>query len=160
MVLAAAICLSAVVVGQSKKTGNLIKEGGGVDGINVGVSTSDDVIKKYGKVYLWEKNQKYSYQMTYLDRGLSFYMCQADKKEVIFLIEIKPPFQGKTSKGLALGQSTKEEAEKLYGPPLDTHDDLEYPGVNLIFSKSGNRTVVSEIDIVESSGIRQCDDVP
>lgn len=138
---------------QSKPTYQTIKEGSGVMGIKVGKSTSSDVTKKFGKVYRWEINKKYSYQMTYDRLGLSFYMCQADKKETIFLIEIKSPFKGKTSKGVTLGQSTKEETEKIYGKPKD---GFEYPGVNFYYNKYGKRNIISEIDILETSGLRQC----
>ena len=144
----------AAVKPAAAKSAMVIKEGVGVDGIVVGKSTSADVIKKYGKVYKWEVNKKYSYQMTYLDRGLSFYFCQNDKKEQIFLIEIKSPFKGKTSRGVTLAKSTKEETEKIYGPPKD---GFEYPGINFYYNRYGKRNLITEIDIVEKSGLRQCD---
>lgn len=139
---------------QTKPTYKTINEGVGIEGIKVGKSTSADVIKKFGKVYRWEINKKYSYQMTYDRIGLSFYLCQADKKETVFLIEIKSPYKGKTSKGVILGQTTKEETEKLYGKPKD---GFEYPGINFYYNKYGKRNVISEIDILEKSGLRQCD---
>jgi hypothetical protein len=155
LIAAAASWLAAAGFGQSKEQPGLIREGVGVGGIRVGASTSDDVVKKFGKVYLWERNKKYSYQMTYPDKGLSFYLCQADKNEVIFLIEIKSPFKGMTGKGIVLGRSTKEETERIYGPP---HDGFEYPGINFYYNRYGKRNVISEIDIVERSGLRQCDE--
>lgn len=133
---------------------DLIKEGVGVGGIKVGSSTSKDVEKKYGRAYLWEKNKKYSYQMTYPDKGLSFYICQADARETIFLIEIKSPFKGKTTKGITIGRSTKQETEKAYGKP---RDGFEYPGINFYFNRYGRREIITEIDILERSGIKQCD---
>lgn len=132
----------------------IIKEGIGIDGIIVGKSTSKDVIKKFGKVYRWEVNKKYSYQMTYPEAGVSFYFCQNDKTEEIFLIEIKSPYKGKTSRGITLGRSTKEETEKIYGKPKD---GFEYPGINFYYNRYGNRNLITEIDIVERSGLRQCD---
>lgn len=140
--------------GQTLKPVKIIKEGEGIDGLVVGRSTSADVIKKYGKVYRWEVNKKYSYQMTYADLGLSFYMCQNDKKEEIFLIEIKSPFKGKTSKGITIGRSTKEETEKAYGKPIE---GFQYPGIHFYYNKYGNRNLITEIDIVEKKGLRQCD---
>lgn len=139
---------------QAKKPLTTIKEGSGIDGIVVGKSTSADVIKKYGKVYRWEVNKKYSFQMTYPDRGLSFYMCQNDKKEQIFLIEIKAPFKGKTSKGVTLAKSTKEETEKLYGKPKD---GFEYPGIHFYYNRYGKKNLITEIDIIEKTGLRQCE---
>jgi hypothetical protein len=154
-------CLLAVVLfaldstnAQTSKQLKVIKEGSGIDGIVVGRSTSADVIKKYGKVYRWEVNKKYSYQMTYPDLGLSFYMCQNDKREEIFLIEIKSPFRGKTTKGVTLAKSTKEETEKIYGPPKN---GFEYPGIQFYYNRYGKRNLITEIDIVEKTGLRQCD---
>jgi len=141
---------------QPAKPGGLkiIKEGVGIDGIVVGRSTSKDVIKKFGKVYRWEVNKKYSYQMTYDNAGVSFYFCQSDKTEEIFLIEIKSPYKGKTTKGIVLGRSTKEETEKIYGKPKD---GFEYPGINFYYNRYGKRNLITEIDITEKTGLRQCD---
>lgn len=139
---------------QSSTPLKIIREGVGIDRIVVGRSTSADVIKTYGKVYRWEINKRYSYQMTYPELGLSFYMCQNDKREEIFLIEIKSPFKGKTSKGVTLARSTKEEAEKIYGKPKE---GFQYPGVHFYYNKYGNRNLITEIDIVEKTGLRQCD---
>jgi hypothetical protein len=164
IVVAATLCLAVVGSGQTKQKLSptptkqrlsSIKDGAGIEGIKVGKSTSADVIKRFGKVYRWEVNKKYSFQMTYDRIGLSFYFCQADKKEEIFLIEIKAPYKGKTSKGVVIGQSTKEETEKLYGKP---HDGFEYPGINFYYNKYGKRNVITEIDILEKSGLRQCQD--
>ncbi len=157
--IAAILLATAFVNGQSKPTPpkqqlRLIREGVGVDGIAVGKSTSGDVVKKYGKVYRWEVNKKYSYQMTYDKAGVSFYFCQNDKREQIFLIELKSPFMGKTSRGVTLGKSTKEETEKVYGKP---RDGFEYPGINFYYNRYGKRNIITEIDITEKSGIRQCD---
>ncbi len=152
----AAIVLVAFgsVNAQASKPLKVIREGVGIDGIVVGRSTSADVIKKYGKVYRWEINKKYSYQMTYSELGLSFYLCQNDKREEIFLIEIKSPFKGKTSKGVTLARSTKEETEKIYGKPKE---GFQYPGIHFYYNKYGNRNLITEIDIVEKTGLRQCD---
>lgn len=151
------VCAAALIaLPQTVTKPNVIKEGVGVMGIKVGSSTSKDVVKKFGKVYRWEINKKYSYQMTYDRSGVSFYFCQQDKKEVIFLIEMKAPFKGTTTKGVTLGTTTKEETEKLYGKPKD---GFEYPGINFYYNKYGKRNVISEIDILETKGLRQCDDV-
>ncbi len=140
--------------GQATRPYKVIREGVGIDGIAVGRSTSADVIKKYGKAYRWEVNKKYSFQMTYPERGLSFYFCQNDKREGIFLIEIKAPFRGKTANGVTLAKSTKEETEKIYGKPKE---GFQYPGIHFYYNRYGNRNLITEIDIIEKSGIRQCD---
>ena len=130
-----------------------IYEGKGVDGIVVGRSTMNDVAGKLGKNYRREVNKKYSYQMTYDRLGLSFYVCQSDKKKQIFLIEIKSPFKAQTKRGVILGKSTKEETEKIYGKPKN---GFEYPGINFYYNVFGSRKIISEIDIKENSGLRQC----
>lgn len=151
-VLFAALAVSSSA--QTAKPLNVIKEGVGIEGIKVGKSTSKDVLKKFGSRPRRELNKKYSGQLTYDRLGLSFYYCQSDKKETIFLIEIKAPYKGKTSKGVILGQSTKEETEKIYGKP---RNGFEYKGVNFYYNRYGRRNVISEIDVVESKGLRQCD---
>lgn len=155
------LCLLTVILfaliptnAQTSKPLKVIKEGSGIDGIVVGKSTAADVVKKYGKVYRWEINKKYSFQMTYPDKGLSFYMCQNDQREQIFLIEIKAPFKGKTSKGVTLAKSTKEETEKIYGRPKD---GFEYPGIHFYYNRYGKKNLITEIDIIEKTGLRQCD---
>ena len=132
---------------------NVVKEGVGIEGIKVGRSTSADVIKKFGKRYRREVNKKYSEQLTYDKRGLSFYFCQSDKKKEIFLIEIKSPYKAKTARGVTLGKSTKEETEKIYGKP---REGFQYKGINFYYNKYGKKNLISEIDVLENSGVRQC----
>jgi hypothetical protein len=132
---------------------SIIKEGVGIEGIAVGKSTVDDVVKKFGKNYRWLTNKKYSYQMSYERLGLSFYLCQADTRKQIFVIEIKSPYKAKTSKGIVLGESSLEDIEKKYGRSTS---GLEYKGVNFYYNRYGKKTIVTEIDVVENTGIRQC----
>ena len=146
--------LPVLVIGQEKQQLNVIKEGVGIEGIKVGRSSAKDVVKRFGKKYRLEVNKKYSKQLTYDRAGLSFYYCQSDKRETVFLIEIKSPYKGRTSRGVTLGRSTKEETEKIYGKPKD---GFEYKGINFYYNKYGKRKLISEIDIVENSGLRQCD---
>jgi hypothetical protein len=134
------------------KAYNVVKEGVGVEGIKVGKSSAKDVVKKFGSPRR-EANKKYSYQLTYDRRGLSFYYCQGDKKETIFLIEIKKPYLAKTSRGVVLGESTKEATEKIYGKP---RNGFEYKGVNFYYNRYGRRNIISEIDVLENKGLRQC----
>ncbi len=154
LTLALALFLAAIANGQAKPKLNIVKEGVGIEGIKVGRSTSADVVKKFGKRYRREVNKKYSNQMTYDRLGLSFYTCQSDKRSVIFLIEIKAPYKAKTSRGVTLGLSTKEETEKIYGKPSE---GFEYRGINFYYNKYGKRNLITGIDIKERSGMRQCD---
>ncbi len=132
----------------------IAKEGIGVEGIAVGKSTKRDVEKKFGKNYKLEKNGKYSFQMTYRN-GLSFYMCQTDKRQEIFNIEMRSPFNVKTSKGIILRQSTLEDIEKIYGK---AKEGLRYRGVEFYYTKIKGKNIVTVIDIVEPKGLRQCEE--
>lgn len=55
---------------------------------------------------------------------------------------------------MSIRKSTKEETEKLYGKPKD---GFEYPGINFYYNRYGNRNLITEIDVLEKSGMRQCD---
>ena len=138
-------------VNAQQKT-SVIKEGVGIGKLKVGVSTKKDVEKEFGKKYKWITNKKYSYQMTYAN-GVTFYICQADIRQEIFDIEIRSPFQGKTSRGITLRQSTIEDVKKIYGT---AKKGLRYQGIEFYYQKIGGKNVVTVIDVVEKSGLRQC----
>jgi hypothetical protein len=159
--LAVLICCLAVsaAAAQSTKQTNKIKvvtEGVGFDGIRVGKSTQADVVKKFGKNYKFKTHKKYSYQMIY-PGGLSFYICQSDKRQQIFDIELRAPFEAQTSKGIILGKSTLEDIYKTYGEK-SKDKGLQYRGVSFYYAKSKGKNIVTVIDIVENSGIRQCEE--
>lgn len=149
--------LFALAQGSDKNDANVktIREGVGIEGVVVGRSTKEDIEKKFGKNYKWIENKKYSYQMTYADKGLSFYICQSDTKKQIFVIEIKQPYKGKTKRGITLGQSTLEDVYKLYGKNK-TKDDLEYRGIGFYYNSIKGKKIITAMDIVENAGIRQC----
>jgi len=132
---------------------NIVREGKGIEGIVVGVSSMDDVEKKFGKSYKLTAHKKYSYQMYYGALGLSFYSCQSDKKKQIFVIEIKSPYKAKTSRGITLGESTVEDIQRIYGKKKE---GLEYRGVGFYYNTIGGKKIVTEIDVIENFGIRQC----
>lgn len=138
---------------KSQENYNIVKEGKGMSGITIGRSSMDDVIKKFGKEYKWLVNKKYSYQMNYYRLGLAFYICQSDKKKQVFVMEIKAPYKAKTSKGIILGKSTLEDVQKKYGK---LKSGLEYRGVSFYYNKVDGKNIITEIDITENSGIRQC----
>ncbi len=133
-----------------------IKEGIGVGGVKVSISGQKDVENKLGKDYKLIKHKKYSTQMLYKDEGLSFYFCQSDKKQRIFVIEIKRPFVGKTSRGIQIGTSTKKEVEKLYGTGNKKYRGKEYKGVGFYYTPAKKGEIVTGIDIFEKTGIKQC----
>ena len=131
----------------------IAREGVGIEGLRVGSSTMTDVVKKFGKNYQTKKFGKYSTAISYPKLGLSFYMCQLDKRKQIFDIEIRAPYQVKTGKGIVLGKSTLADIHKLYGKK---EEGLEYRGVSFYYANSKGKKTVTVIDIVENSGIRQC----
>jgi hypothetical protein len=143
---------------QTDKKNNVrvVREGVGFDGLVVGKSTEADVVKKFGKNYKLQTHKKYSYQMVY-PNGVSFYICQQDKRRQIFDIEMRAPFEARTSRGITLGKSTLEDVYKIYGRNRD--GGLQYRGVSFYYVKSRGKNIVTVIDIVENSGIRQCDSV-
>jgi hypothetical protein len=134
-----------------------IKDGVGIGSVKVGASTRKDVESKFGKPEELIKHKKYSTQMLYKEKGLSFYFCQSDKKQQIFVIEIRRPFQGKTLRGVQIGTSTREDVKKLYGDGNKKNKAREYRGIQFYYTptkKDGD--IVTEIDIYEKTGIRQC----
>ena len=139
---------------KNKSNYKVAKEGIGVEGITVGKSTKRDVEKKFGKNYKWVKNKNYSFQMVYRG-GISFYICQTDKRQEIFDIEMRAPYKAKTSKGIVLRESTLEDIEKIYGK---SKDGLRYRGVEFYYNKIKGKNIVTVIDIVEPTGLRQCEE--
>ena len=156
-VLIGCLAVSAANAQSTKQTNKVkvVTEGVGFDGIRVGKSTQADVVKKLGKNYTLKTHKKYSYQMIY-PGGLSFYICQSDKRQQIFDIEIRVPFEAQTSRGITIGKSTLEDIYKIYGKK-SKDEGLQYRGVSFYYANYKGKKVVTVIDIVENSGIRQCD---
>jgi hypothetical protein len=147
-----AVTVNAQNKPKSTENYNLIQEGKGMSGITVGRSTMNDVIKKFGKDYKWIENKKYSYQMTYAN-GLSFYICQSDKRKQIFVIEMRPPYKAKTSRGITMGKSTLAEVHKKYGK---LKSGTEYRGISFYYRNLDGKNIITSMDVTENSGIRQC----
>jgi hypothetical protein len=133
-----------------------IKEGVGVRGLVVGSSSLKDVEARLGKPDKVVLHKKYSKQLLYRELGLSFYSCQSDKKQRIFVIEIKRPFKGKTTRGIELGSSNRKDVEKLYGSGNKKYRGKEYRGVEFYYTPTKKGEIVTGIDIFEKTGIRQC----
>jgi hypothetical protein len=143
---------------STKQKVKVVREGVGFDGIVVGRSTENDVIRKFGKDFKLKKHKKYSAQMIY-PNGMSFYYCQSDKRRQIFDIELRAPFEARTSRGITIGKSTLEDIYRIYGKKKP-EEGLQYRGVSFYYKKSKGKNIVTVIDIVENSGIRQCDEKP
>ena len=138
--------------GAAQKRMKTAVEGVGVEGLRVGKSTRSDVIRRLGRGFRLLKNGRYSYQMKYRN-GLSFYYCQRDNIQRIFVIEMRSPYRAKTKKGIVLGKSTLEDIYRIYGK---SSDGLRYRGVEFYYARFRGKRVVSVVDIVENGGLRQC----
>ncbi|MGI8670841.1 MAG: hypothetical protein ACR2J3_13505 [Aridibacter sp.] len=149
ILLLAGFLISAVQAQKSYKT---VKAGVGIDGLRVGKSTRADVIRKYGRNFKTEKYGKYSVQMVY-SNGLSFYYCQKDRRQEIFVIEMRSPARVKTVKGIILSKSNIGEVRKKYGKPKK---GLRFRGIEFYYVNYNGKDVVSVIDIIENSGMREC----
>ncbi len=145
--------LSIPAEAQRRSSFKVAKAGVGVDGIRVGRSTRADVIRKYGRGFKTVKHGKYSAQMKYRN-GMSFYYCQKDRKQEIFDIELRSPAKVKTAKGIVLGKSTVGQLRRKYGKPLN--DGLQFRGIEFYYTTYRGKKVITVIDIVEKSGMRQC----
>lgn len=137
-----------------KKSYVTAKAGVGVDGLKVGKSTRADVIEKYGRNFTTKKYGAYSAQMIYRN-GMSFYYCQSDKTQEIFVIEMRSPAKAKTAKGIVLGKSPVSDLRKKYGKPKK---GLRFKGIEFYYNTYRGKKVVSVIDIVENSGMRECEE--
>ncbi len=93
----------------------LINEGVGVEDIVVGKSTMSDVIAAYGDDFGLIEHNKYSYEIMYEERGLSFYYRYDDSDKRIFAIVIKPPCHGFTNRGIVVCHSTLRDVFNAYG---------------------------------------------
>ncbi|HRJ87473.1 MAG: hypothetical protein JNK51_07545 [Blastocatellia bacterium] len=179
------VILTAMLMGGIAVTAadDVIIEGDGIAGISVGISTEEDVITRFGKPPKTESHKTYSTELIYPKLGMSFYYCQADPRKEIFVIELKKPFNGATTKGIRIGESTWSDVLREYRnvenddpkaddidnePTNDPEDgnDIELEGIGFRFKNTvrnmpdGSRSaayVVSEIDIIERDGLRQCD---
>jgi hypothetical protein len=104
-----------------------------MDGIRIGKSNSEDVIKAYGDNFKLLDHNSYSYEMLYRDLGLSFYYCQNDPNREIFVVEIEAPARARTKKGIVLGESTMADVRGAYGEWDETSAGFEYEGAGIYF---------------------------
>lgn len=172
LVLFVGLILVSAEAQQAKKEKTsepvVIQEGKGVLGLAVGQSTRADVVKKLGENYELVRHIEYSYEMVYHDLGLSFYTCQSDGGEEVFVITIRPPFKAKTESGIILGESSFADVVKLYGETKDKYNNnYAYKGIEFYHDEEYAESTddaelikqkkVIGIHIVESTGLRQCD---
>ncbi len=106
---------------------NVIIDGKGLESFEIDKTRAKDVIKKLGRQFTEIKHKEHSVQLYYKDLGVSFYYMQGDNTKEIFSIVFSKPFNGRTSKGIVLGQSTMEDVIKIYGEPdWSTCDNCDF----------------------------------
>lgn len=106
---------------------NVIIDGHGLESFEIDKTRAKDVIKKLGRQFTEIKHKEHSVQLYYQDLGVSFYYMQGDNTQEIFSIVFSKPFNGRTSKGIVLGQSTMEDVIKTYGEPdWSTCDNCDF----------------------------------
>ena len=156
-----------------------ITEGKSFGNIKIEKSTINDAVSIYGKNYELINHKGYSYEFTYRNLGLSFYVCQADRKKKIFSVEFQSPFKVTTSKGIVLGESTLEDVFRIYGEYGErANSDSDQKGVFFfvedeissdqayqpsIFEENSKELElhkakkIKRINLVGKSGLLQCD---
>ena len=86
-----------------------------VAGIEPGQSTASQVEKSFGTPDLVKHHNKYSSEMVYSKKGLSFYYLISDPNRSIFSITVRPPYRLQTTTGILLNESTMANVLKAYG---------------------------------------------
>lgn len=99
-----------------------IVAGKGFGAVEVGKTSLADLKKTFGSAFTTRENNNFSVTLSYPDLGMDFYFdykeyqsIKPDDAKKFFSIQLKPPFKGRTAKGIILGYSTMAEVEKLYG---------------------------------------------
>lgn len=135
LTVAAVVSVAAWFVPGSNAQGTeyLVVEGERMDGIRIGKSNSEDVIRAYGDNFKLLDHNSYSYEMLYRDLGLSFYYCQNDPNREIFVVEIEAPARARTAKGIVLGESTMADVREAYGDWDETSAGFEYEDAGIYF---------------------------
>lgn len=135
----------STAVSQTQPELGPIKDGIGVGHILIGISNRADVEARYGKKYKLVTNNDYSYRMDYTDLGLAFYYCYKDKKQRIFLVEVH---QGKTSKGIVVGESTLKDVFRIYGKQTSGGQPYiyEYEGIQFYVEHEATPDETPQLD--------------
>ena len=92
-----------------------VSPGIGIEGVAVGYSTMDSVVARYGKDFGLLEHNKYSYEMSYEQLGLSFWYRYDDPEKKIFSIALKPASHAFTSRGVIVGKSRLRDVLTAYG---------------------------------------------
>lgn len=153
IIIVATFIFSNLVLIKAQET---VVEGGEVNGIEVGRSNQNDVIRKFGDDYELIKHNSYSKQLKYEKLGLSFFYCQSNENQIIFAIQLRKPFKAVT-RGIVLGESRAKDVMMFYGEPeqkeprlwLD-YKGIDFRNVNLETGKVdllNDETIINEFNI-------------
>lgn len=145
LVLTVFLCASVMSSrGQSQSGYLYVAPGLGIEGISVGYSTKSSVAAKYGDGYELIEHNKYSYEMRYVTKDISFWYRHGDPQQTIFALSVRPDSRAFTSRGIVVGSSTLKDVFKAYGKSeirtTTAHETwhVEYPGIifNVEYRKS------------------------
>lgn len=153
--LAALVFCMTTVQANPSSSGDpfLVREGIGITDVTVGKSTAAEVIAAFGKDFELIEHGEYSKEMRYAERGLTFWYCAQDRKQLIFEIGLRAPATATTAKGVILNDTPIREVIRLYGKPdWRTIADgptwwVEYKGVQFHVRKE---TTVNQFPLDES----------
>ena len=87
----------------------------GIEGVAINYSTMDSVVANYGKDFALVEHNKYSFEMSYEELGLSFWYRYEDPEKRIFCIALKPASHAFTSRGIIVGKSRLRDVVASYG---------------------------------------------
>lgn len=145
------LLLSFLSTGIAQSENIVVSPGNGAEGIQVGQSTEQDVVTKYGNQYQKIKHLNYSYQLKYPELDMSFYYCQNDPLKKLFTIEY---LQGSTNDGIIIGKSTLADVQNLHKEIKDYTDcdsglcAYQYDGITY-FTKDSPETDSARLTIIE-----------
>ena len=93
---------------------NIILEGVGINQVIVGKTTANELKDLFGTSYNIIRHDNDNVEIFYPQKGISFYYNDGTEKIIDYIL-VKIPFNGKTTKGIIINQSTVQDVENLYG---------------------------------------------
>jgi hypothetical protein len=128
-----------------------IYPGKGFDEVVIGKTNLEDIKKSYLKDCSIIDHGSYSVEIACPKKGISFYFdykeynaVKPDNKKYFKSISLTPPFKGKTTDGIVLGESKLSDVEKIYGTLVfmttlnGAFWNVEYPSSGMQFEVQKN----------------------
>lgn len=128
-----------------------IYPGKGFDEVIIGKTNLDDIKKSYPKDYSIIEHGSYSVEIACPKKGISFYFdneeynaVKPDNKKYFKSISLTPPFKGRSTNGIVLGESKLSDVEKIYGTLVfmttlnGSFWNVEYPSAGMRFEVQKN----------------------